>query len=75
VSAPASSSQATDVRLLSVRQVAELLNCSTRHVLRLADRGDMPAGLTLGHLRRWDRATVEAWVAGGCRPVRKGGRP
>ncbi len=56
--------------LLSVGDVAALLCCSSRHVLRLADAGRMPPGVRLGALRRWRRADLDAWLAGGCRPVR-----
>ena len=56
--------------LLDVRRVAELLGCSPRHVYRLADSGRMPSPVKLGDLARWNRAALEAWIAGGCRPVR-----
>jgi predicted DNA-binding transcriptional regulator AlpA len=61
-------------RLLDAKQVGALLGCSWRHVLRLADRGAMPPGVKLGALRRWDADKLEAWIAGGCRPVRQAGR-
>jgi excisionase family DNA binding protein len=54
--------------LLDVRQVAALLNCSTRHVYRLSDAGHMPAPVKLGALIRWRRADLDAWLTGGCRP-------
>jgi excisionase family DNA binding protein len=57
--------------LLNARDVARLLGCSWRHVFRLADRGEMPWGVKVGRLRRWDRASLEAWIASGCKPVRK----
>lgn len=60
----------TTAELWNVRQVAGRLGCSWRHVLRLCDRGVMPAGLKLGALRRWDAATIEAWIAEGCPKVR-----
>ena len=63
--------------LLTVRQVAELLGCSVRHIYRLADRGAMPRPVKLGDvLVRWNRRTgdpatgIEDWIADGCRPVR-----
>jgi excisionase family DNA binding protein len=64
--------------LLDVQQVADLLNCSARHVYRLADAGRMPAPLKLGALVRWRRQDLDTWLTGGCRPVRaagKGGQP
>jgi excisionase family DNA binding protein len=60
--------------LLDVEQVAELLNCSARHVYRLADAGHMPPPVRLGTLVRWRRQDLDAWLAGGCRPVRTPGR-
>jgi excisionase family DNA binding protein len=60
--------------LLDVRAVAQMLDCSTRHVYRLADAGHMPPPLKLGALVRWRRQTVEEWIAGGCKPVRPAGR-
>lgn len=56
--------------LLDVEQVATLLRCSTRHIYRLCDRGQMPRPLKLGSLVRWNRAAIDGWIAGGCEPVR-----
>jgi excisionase family DNA binding protein len=61
--------------LLDVQQVADLLNCSTRHVYRLADAGRMPAPVRLGALVRWRRVDIEDWLAGGCRSCRGARRP
>ena len=52
--------------LLDVEQVAELLNCSVRHVYRLADSGKMPRPVKIGALNRWSREIVEGWIADGC---------
>jgi excisionase family DNA binding protein len=60
--------------LLDVRAVAALLNCSPRHVYRLADAGRMPPPVRLGALVRWRRQDLDAWLAGGCRPIRQAGR-
>lgn len=57
-------------KLLDVRTVAALLDCSPRHVYRLADAGKMPRPMKLGALLRWSRAAIEAWIAEGCLPVR-----
>jgi excisionase family DNA binding protein len=56
--------------LLDVKAVAALLDCSSRHVYRLADAGRMPRPLKLGALVRWRRAELQQWVTDGCRPVR-----
>ncbi|WP_390621881.1 helix-turn-helix transcriptional regulator [Crateriforma conspicua] len=63
--------------MLSVDEVAEELNCSTRHVRRLYDAGRMPKPIRLGTLVRWPRGEIESWIADGCPNVRnanKGGR-
>jgi predicted DNA-binding transcriptional regulator AlpA len=72
---PPAVAQAAAPRLLDARGVGARLGCSWRHVLRMADRGLMPWGLKLGSLRRWDMGEIEAWIAGGCRPVRRVDRP
>lgn len=60
--------------LLTVTQVGRLLNCSPRHVYRLADCGKLPRPIRLGHLIRWSRTSIAAWVNAGCPTVGKGGR-
>lgn len=59
--------------LLDVRQVANVLRCSTRTVYRLADGGLMPRPCKLGALVRWSKADLESWIADGCPNLRKGG--
>jgi excisionase family DNA binding protein len=71
-----SSGSASD--LITVQSVAndKLGGCSIRHVRRLYDSGKMPAPIKLGALIRFRRAEIDAWIAGGCKPVRavaKGG--
>lgn len=63
-------------QLLDVARVAALLDCSPRHVYRLADAGRMPRPRHVGALVRWQKSEIEAWVADGCPAVRtvpKGG--
>jgi excisionase family DNA binding protein len=52
--------------LVTVKEVAELLGVSDRHVRRLTDSGAMPPPLRLGTLVRWRRTDIEAWIAAGC---------
>ena len=59
--------------MLDVEGVAALLNCSTRHVYRLADMRRMPRPVKLGALVRWSRAAVESWISQGCPSCRAGG--
>jgi excisionase family DNA binding protein len=60
--------------LLSVDDVAALLNCSPRHIWRLASSGRAPRPLRLGGLRRWRREAIDQWLADGCPSVRGGQR-
>jgi excisionase family DNA binding protein len=62
----ASRGAAPSPALLDVTQVADLLNCSTRHVYRLSDGDRMPRPIKLGALVRWNKATIDAWLAEGC---------
>ncbi len=61
--------------LLDVTTVAAMLDCSPRHVYRMADAGKLPRPLRLGSLVRWRAVELRAWIAGGCSAVRsvKGG--
>jgi len=59
-----------ETALLDVQQVAELLNCSVRHVYRLVDSGKMPRPVRLGTLCRWSREELDDWIAAGCKPIR-----
>jgi excisionase family DNA binding protein len=54
--------KSVEVELLSLNQVAEVLNCSRRHVQRLVCRRDFPRAIRLGRLRRWNKADLLAWV-------------
>ena len=55
-----------DSELLDAHSVARLLQCSIRHVRRLADSGRMPAPLYLGALVRWPRGELLQWIGAGC---------
>ena len=59
--------------MLDVEGVAALLNCSTRHIYRLADMGRMPRPVKLGALVRWARQSILDWIAQGCPSCRSGG--
>jgi len=59
--------------LMTINEVARLLNCSTRTVYRLNDAGRMPRPVRLGALVRWNRSEIEQWIADGC-PAMQGGR-
>lgn len=53
-------------KLWDVDFVAQLCDCSTRHVYRLSDAGLMPAPVRLGSLVRWSQTAIEEWIAAGC---------
>ena len=61
--------------LLDVMAMAELLDCSPRHVRRMADSGLMPRPVHIGRLIGWQRLEIEKWIAAGCPSCRaaKGG--
>ena len=61
----------TGRKLGDVKAVAQTLDCSPRHVYRLADAGRMPAPLRLGSLVRWDLEEIDRWIADGCKPVER----
>ena len=70
--APAIPSSGSASDLVTAKTVAsEMLGgCSTRHIRRLSDSGMMPAPIKLGALVRYRRVDIEAWITGGCKPVR-----
>jgi excisionase family DNA binding protein len=57
--------------LLDVDTVAAMLDCSARHVYRLAGAGRMPAPVRLGSLVRWSRVVIERWIGDGCPDCRR----
>lgn len=57
-------------QLLDVRELATILNCSSRHIYRMTDAGRMPRPVRLGVLIRWKKAEIDAWLAAGCPPAR-----
>ena len=66
---PSENSVLDDPEMIDVRQVAAMLHCSTRHVYRLADAGQMPKPCKLGRLVRWRWCALQEWVADGCHPI------
>ena len=61
-------------RLIDAKEAGRLLGCSWRTVLRLADRGTIPAGVKLGGLRRWDATLLDDFIATGCKPLNRARR-
>jgi excisionase family DNA binding protein len=58
--------------MIDVQTVAALLNCSARHVYRLADSDRMPRPLKIGALVRWRKDDIRQWIDAGCPSMRKG---
>ena len=52
--------------MLTVNELARIMNCSPRTVYRLSDRGRIPTPVRLGGLVRWSRTVIEKWMAEGC---------
>jgi excisionase family DNA binding protein len=69
--APGAAPTRDPAALLDVHAVAALLDCSARHVYRLADAGRMPRPLKIGALVRWRRADLDEWLVAGCPAVRR----
>ena len=61
-------SETSTIPLLTIREVAAWLACSTRKVHRLRDFKQMPSSLKVGGSVRWERQAIEAWIARGCKP-------
>ena len=57
--------------LISIHDVATLLDCSTRHIYRLVDTRRIPQPIKLGALLRWVKSDFEQWIAAGCPDCRK----
>ena len=50
------------MNLLTARETAALLRCSTRQLYRLSERPDFPRRYTIGRSVRWESGEVEAWL-------------
>ena len=76
---PADSGAAGDLLpvLLTVHDLAAMLQISTRSVWRKRSAGAVPAPIPLGGLVRWRRSEIVTWIAAGCPhvgPLRGGPR-
>ena len=47
----------------TAEQLAECLNMSRSALYQLQKAGKFPRGVRIGHARRWNVATVQAWLA------------
>lgn len=60
--------------LLTLDELAALLKLKPRTVRRHHDAGTIPPAIRIGSTLRWNRAAIEAWIAQGGKPVRRGPR-
>ena len=59
-------SSAVSAVMLTIDDVAKLLQCSSRQVYRLSNAERMPRPVRLGSLVRWNRQALEVWISEGC---------
>jgi hypothetical protein len=65
---------AVEPALLDVRAVARMLECSWRHVYRIAGVGRPPRPIRLSSLVSYRRCDIDLRLADGCPRVRKAQR-
>lgn len=51
-----------DFNLLTAKEVAEMLRCSTKHVYCMEKEGKFPARVKIGGSTRWVESEVKAWL-------------
>lgn len=56
------SSESLVPRMINVREVASILNISTRSVWRLVATGELPKPVRFGRSARWRLADIEACI-------------
>ena len=58
--------------LLTMRDLAQQLQVTTRSIIRWRNNGTLPPAVQIGpRLVRWRQADISAWIEGGCVPWRK----
>ncbi len=57
--------------LITVDELAKLLNISVRHLHRLKSRGDIIPAMKIGKLPRWSLEDIDLWIKQGCPSPRK----
>jgi excisionase family DNA binding protein len=60
------SAETAEMRLISIDELAQLLDLSTRSVWRLRSAGQLPEPVRLGGAVRWRLDEVKQWIADGC---------
>jgi len=49
-------------KLISVKQVAEVLGCSEREIWRMVQDGELPRAVRRGHSARWFCSDIEGYL-------------
>ena len=57
-----------DATFLTIRDVANLIKCSDRHITTLRKTRKIPQPVKLGASVRWPRRLIEDWIDAGCPP-------
>lgn len=55
--------EAPQGRLLTVKDVATMLHLGQRSIWKFSACGELPAPISIGRLKRWDRQDMDAWIA------------
>ena len=62
-------------KLLTIRQLSEVLNVGVRALARLQSSGKMPKPVRIGGSVRHRAEVVQEWLEAGCPDCRKGWKP
>lgn len=52
--------------VVSTIGVAEMTDCTSRHIQNLDQRGMLPNSIRLGRLKKWSKKTILLWIDSGC---------
>ncbi len=55
-----------DVQMVTVSDVAAMLQCGERTVHRMIETASIPAPVRIGRLIRWPKAKLTQWIDDGC---------
>lgn len=58
--------RAADRVMITARQLAVILQVSTRQVWRMLSARRVPQPIRVGNVVRWRMAEIEQWIADGC---------
>ena len=72
--APSPSLTSPADRDYTVKDLADRLQVSARHVWRMIDAGAVPGIIRFGRVVRLHKPTVDTWLAAGCPSPRRAGK-